>query len=110
MTTTQEQRPYPVSEDTKLAYRCAQLRVALDAAEAERDRLQEELDGLVNIAAALKATEASWKRDCIAAWEALATAESEARRYAEAYPQGSDGRNTFVILADRIAALGDTHD
>jgi hypothetical protein len=36
---------------------------------------------------------------------ALETAESEARRYAEMYPQSSDGRNTFIILADRIAAL-----
>ena len=37
--------------------------------------------------------------------QALETAESEARRYAEYYPPASDGRNTFVILADRIAAL-----
>jgi hypothetical protein len=36
---------------------------------------------------------------------ALETAESEARRYAEMYPQSSDGRNTFIILADRITAL-----
>jgi hypothetical protein len=36
---------------------------------------------------------------------ALETAESEARRYAEMYRQSSDGRNTFIILADRIAAL-----
>lgn len=37
--------------------------------------------------------------------KALDTAESEARRYAEMYPQSSDGRNTFIILADRIATL-----
>lgn len=31
--------------------------------------------------------------------------EAEARRYAEMYPQSSDGRNTFVIFADWVAAL-----
>ena len=39
---------------------------------------------------------------------ALEAAESEARRYADFYPQSSDGRNTFIILADRIAALAAT--
>lgn len=34
---------------------------------------------------------------------ALSMAEAEARRYAGFYEQGSDGRNTFVILADSIA-------
>lgn len=37
--------------------------------------------------------------------KALETAESEARRYAGHYPEHSDGRNTFVMLADRIASL-----
>ena len=30
--------------------------------------------------------------------------EAEARRYAEMYPQSSDGRNTFVIFADWVAS------
>lgn len=30
----------------------------------------------------------------------------EARRYASHYPQGSDGRNTFILLADWIDARG----
>jgi hypothetical protein len=30
--------------------------------------------------------------------------EAEARRYAEMYPQSSDGRNTFIIFADWIAS------
>ena len=34
--------------------------------------------------------------------------EAEARRYAEMYPQSSDGRNTFIIFADWIVALSDT--
>ena len=34
--------------------------------------------------------------------------EQEARRFAGFYEQGSDGRNTFVIFADKIAALGET--
>lgn len=29
--------------------------------------------------------------------------EDEARRYAGAYPQSSDGRNTFIMFADMIA-------
>ncbi len=37
--------------------------------------------------------------------DALKTAESEARRYADFYPQSSDSRNTFIILADRIAEI-----
>lgn len=41
--------------------------------------------------------------------EALREAESETRRFAEIYPLGTDGRNTFTILADKIAALT-THD
>jgi len=36
---------------------------------------------------------------------ALRMAEAEARRYASHYPQSSDGRNTFLLLADRIAEL-----
>ena len=31
--------------------------------------------------------------------------EREARRFADCYPESSDGRNTFVIFADKIAAL-----
>lgn len=31
--------------------------------------------------------------------------ESEAKRFAADYPQSSDGRNTFLIFADKIAAL-----
>lgn len=31
--------------------------------------------------------------------------EAEARRYAEMYPQSSDGRNTFIIFADWVAGL-----
>jgi Lar family restriction alleviation protein len=31
--------------------------------------------------------------------------EAEARRYAEMYPQSSDGRNTFVMFADWVAGL-----
>jgi len=38
-----DKRPYPVSEYTKLLYRCAQLRAALATAEAERDHLREAL-------------------------------------------------------------------
>jgi hypothetical protein len=34
---------------------------------------------------------------------ALATSEAEARRYASHYPQSSDGRNTFLMLAEKIA-------
>lgn len=30
--------------------------------------------------------------------------EVEARRYAEMYPQSSDGRNTFIIFADWVAS------
>lgn len=37
--------------------------------------------------------------------EALEKAEASARLYAGYYPEGSDGRNTFIILADHIAAL-----
>ena len=40
--------------------------------------------------------------------EALTTAEAEARRFAGCYPASSDGRNTFVIMADKIAALKGT--
>lgn len=35
---------------------------------------------------------------------ALRRMEAEARRYAEMYPQSSDGRNTFVMFADWVAA------
>lgn len=35
----------------------------------------------------------------------VAAAEAEARRYADSYPQSSDARNTFLMLADRIAEL-----
>jgi hypothetical protein len=31
--------------------------------------------------------------------------ESEARRFADFYPLGSDGSNTFVIFADKIASM-----
>ena len=34
---------------------------------------------------------------------ALSRSEDEARRYAEFYPQSSDGRNTLIMLAERIA-------
>lgn len=34
--------------------------------------------------------------------------EAEARRYAEMYPQSSDGRNTFIIFADWVAGLSVT--
>ena len=37
--------------------------------------------------------------------QALANAETEARRYASYYPQSSDSRNTFLLLADRIAEI-----
>lgn len=40
---------------------------------------------------------------------ALLLAESEARRYAGFYPQSSDARNTFEILADRIAEIAKEH-
>ena len=39
---------------------------------------------------------------------ALSIAETEARRFAGFYPEASDGRNTFVIFADEIAALNHT--
>lgn len=39
---------------------------------------------------------------------ALAHLESEARRFAGFYPEGSDGRNTFEIFANKIAALRTT--
>lgn len=35
----------------------------------------------------------------------VAELEAEARRFAGFYPEASDGRNTFVIFADKIAAL-----
>ena len=31
--------------------------------------------------------------------------EAEARRYAELYPEASDGRNTFVMFANMVATL-----
>jgi hypothetical protein len=37
--------------------------------------------------------------------DSLTKVEAEARRYAEMYPQSSDGRNTFVIFADWVARL-----
>ena len=37
--------------------------------------------------------------------EALTEAEASARRYARCYPEASDGRNTFTMLADHIATL-----
>jgi hypothetical protein len=43
--------------------------------------------------------------DVVGLREALREAESEARRFAAFYPEASDGRNSFVILADKIAAL-----
>jgi predicted dienelactone hydrolase len=43
-----DKRPYQVSENTKLAYRCAQLRVALNAAEDEIDRLRAMIAGWAN--------------------------------------------------------------
>lgn len=36
---------------------------------------------------------------------ALVTAEKEARRFASYYPESSDGRNTFLMLADRIREI-----
>lgn len=36
---------------------------------------------------------------------ALTKAEGEARRYASSYPRSSDGWNTFLMLADRIAEI-----
>jgi hypothetical protein len=53
--------------------------------------------------AADRITALSSERDLLV--EALTEAEAEARRFAEFYPETSDGRNTFVILADKIAAL-----
>jgi hypothetical protein len=50
------------------------------------------------IDAALKATPAPVN-------DALAYLEAEARRFAGFYDEGSDGRNTFVMFADKIAAL-----
>jgi hypothetical protein len=41
--------------------------------------------------------------------EGLREAEAEARRFAGFYEQGSDGRNSFLILADKIAALSVKH-
>jgi hypothetical protein len=35
----------------------------------------------------------------------LAYLEAEARRFADMYSPASDGRNTFVIFADKIAAV-----
>lgn len=55
------------------------------------EKMQEEREGLLAEIA---------RRDA-----ALHEAESEARRFAGCYPHGSDGRNTFVMLADKIAAL-----
>jgi hypothetical protein len=37
--------------------------------------------------------------------EALTYLESEARRFAGRYPEASDGRNTFLIFADKIASV-----
>ena len=37
-------------------------------------------------------------------YDALAYLESEARRIADMYSAGSDGRNTFVIFAEKIAS------
>jgi len=39
--------------------------------------------------------------------EALTIAEVEARRYASHYKQSSDGRNTFLLLADKIAQISE---
>lgn len=35
----------------------------------------------------------------------LEMAAKEARRYAESYPQSSDGRNTFILLAENLERL-----
>ncbi len=37
--------------------------------------------------------------------KALTYLESEARRFAGMYPEASDGRNTFLIFADKIASV-----
>ncbi|MFN4296748.1 MAG: hypothetical protein ACK4FB_07880 [Brevundimonas sp.] len=37
--------------------------------------------------------------------EAVTEAEASARRYARCYSEGSDGRNTFLMLADHIATI-----
>lgn len=49
---------------------------------------------------------------CQEAATLIQTIEAEARRYAEMYPQGSDGRNTFLIFADwvsRQSHISDDH-
>jgi hypothetical protein len=70
----------------------------MDRTPAENDADAAFIVEAVNSHATLKARAAELEG-------ALETAESEARRYAEMYPQSSDGRNTFIILADRITAL-----
>lgn len=40
--------------------------------------------------------------------KALETLEAEAGRYAEMYPHGSDGRNTFIIFREKIRSLDST--
>lgn len=46
--------------------------------------------------------EGCMRKQLSAARSAFYTLENEARRFAEMYPQSSDGRNTFVIFADKI--------
>ena len=48
---------------------------------------------------------AEFEARALKAEAALAEAAEEARRYASHYSQGSDGRNTFVMLAERIESL-----
>lgn len=50
-----------------------------------------------------RATAAEARADRLA--KALVNAEETAHRYARCYPPESDGRNTFLMLADHIAAL-----
>lgn len=81
----------------------------LAPAQAEIERLKKALADAQNAdaeaTAHLRARALAAEEQVRVLSEALAKAEETARLYAGYYPQGSDGRNTFLILADHIAAL-----
>ena len=60
----------------------------------------DERDALLDRLAALEAERAAGEARVV-------ELEREARRFADCYPESSDGRNTFVIFADKIAALAE---
>lgn len=81
---------------------------ALESLEAEREMLIRNRDmwkgQSERQAATLHDLRISWADADRRVEEEREWAESEASRYAAFYPEGSDGRNTFVIFADAIRA------